>query len=70
MRLHWHHADCHVRFAEIIIREIERNHRFKVLKLLAEPICQTGSHVINHAILRLAFTTLFFPEQFTKHTHN
>jgi len=38
-----------MRFAEVVIREIQRNRSLKVFKLFAESVCQTGEASAVHA---------------------
>ena len=42
------HADCVVRFHEIVIREIQRDRSFKVFKLLAESVREPGQAAAVH----------------------
>ena len=44
----WRHADCQMRFHEIVIREIQRDRSFKVFKLLAESVCQARQTAAVH----------------------
>ena len=42
----WRHADCQMRFHEVVIREIERNRSLKIFKLFAESVreaCQAAA---------------------------
>ena len=43
------HADCQMRFHEIVICEIQRNRSFKVFQLFAESICQTRQAAAVHS---------------------